>query len=272
MTERRIVRSQVSLTEVPGGPGRTFEGRVVPYMDKTYIGPDKRGFYEQVHPDAFQADLRSGSDVVALFNHNPDYVLGRTAAGTLELDSRDDGLYSRIHLPDTTWGRDTAESTRRGDIRGMSFGFEARSDDWSLVPGGHAQLRTLLDNHLIDVSPVTLPAYQNTTAAVRSAIGSEDLEAWIAQRAASGTTSGDDGGLGGGDELANQPNNSDGVGSKTCPNCGAVNDAGARFCDMCGNALGDDASGEAATFAADRAQIFVVRANLRGKLIGQKLS
>jgi HK97 family phage prohead protease len=164
--ERRTVSA--TITDVKDD-GKTFYGMVAPYLSRTYIGPPKRGFFEQIDPNAFLSDLKAGTDVVALFNHNPDYLLGRVSAKTLQLESRDDGLHSVIKLPDTSTGRDVAESVSRGDITGMSFGFEVREDDWGFVPGGHAQLRTLKDVSLVDVGPVTMPAYDQTTAAVRSA-------------------------------------------------------------------------------------------------------
>jgi phage head maturation protease len=55
----------------------------------------------------------------------------------------------------------------RGDISGSSFGFAiaaAADEEWSAPPArGELPLRTLKKLRLIDVSPVTFPAYQATS-------------------------------------------------------------------------------------------------------------
>ena len=165
MAERRTTKTEIRAAN----DGRTFEGYAARYNEPTQIGnPRKGGFFEQVGPTAFQRSLGEGSDVAALFNHDPNLLLGRTASGTLRLEHRDDGLHVTNDLPDTTTGNDVRALVNRGDIRGMSFTFVSRKDEWKSMPGGHAQLRTLHDVDILDVSPVTFPAYPSTTASVRS--------------------------------------------------------------------------------------------------------
>jgi uncharacterized protein len=120
-------------------------------------------FREKIRPGAFARSIRSHDDVRALLNHDPNQVLGRTSAGTLELSEDHHGLRSVIHLPDTTLGRDLYTSVSRGDINQMSFGFVANSDAWSQ----DRAIRELIDVTLFDVSPVTYPAYQATSIAAR---------------------------------------------------------------------------------------------------------
>jgi hypothetical protein len=57
-------------------------------------------------------------------------------------------------------------SIDRGDINQMSFGFRTISDSWHKEEG--ADIRTLEEVELIDVSPVTFPAYPDTSVALRS--------------------------------------------------------------------------------------------------------
>src|SRR5262245_26955397 len=47
---------------------------------------------ERVSPRAFDDTLNSGSDVIACFNHDPNYLLGRRSAGTLSLSTDATGL------------------------------------------------------------------------------------------------------------------------------------------------------------------------------------
>ena len=79
-------------------------------------------FQEIVRKGAFNESI-GRDDIRALFNHDPNYVLGRNRAGTLELVEDDVGLRVRITPPDTTWAKDLQASIRRGDITQMSIGF-----------------------------------------------------------------------------------------------------------------------------------------------------
>lgn len=122
-------------------------------------------FKEKVRKGAF-AESIGKDDIRALFNHDPNYVLGRNRAGTLELVEDDVGLRVRITPPDTSWARDIATSIRRGDISQMSIGFVVEDDEWSSKDG--IDTRELKKVRLFDVSPVTFPAYTATDVGVRA--------------------------------------------------------------------------------------------------------
>lgn len=125
------------------------------------------GLRETVAPGAFTRTLEEGADVKALFNHNPDIVLGRNKAGTLTLEENTKGLKVNIQPPDTETGRGVVESVRRGDVSQMSFAFEVVEVTEKDVGDGWWE-RTLVDVELSDVSLVTYPAYPDTTIAARS--------------------------------------------------------------------------------------------------------
>ena len=122
-------------------------------------------FKEKVRKGAF-AESIGKDDIRALFNHDPNYVLGRNRAGTLELEEDDVGLRVRITPPDTSWARDITTSIRRGDISQMSIGFVVEDDEWSSKDG--IDTRELKKARLFDVSPVTFPAYTATDVGVRA--------------------------------------------------------------------------------------------------------
>ncbi len=124
-------------------------------------------FNEQVAPGAFRKSVQA-DDVRALFNHDPNYVLGRNTAGTLRLVEDDIGLAIEIDPPDTQYANDLKISISRGDISQMSFGFEVIKDSWVQGEGKELDLRTLEEVKLWDVSPVTFPFYRDTDVAVRS--------------------------------------------------------------------------------------------------------
>src|SRR5690606_32247160 len=130
------------------------------------------GFREKIARGAFKKTLRE-ADVRALWNHDPNYVLGRTKSGTLKLHEDDRGLAIEIDPPDTQWARDLMTSIERGDIDQMSFGFRVVKDDWERKPDGTI-IRTLKEVQLFDVSPVTFPAYPQTSVQVRDMLRALD--------------------------------------------------------------------------------------------------
>jgi len=124
------------------------------------------GFRETIAPGAF-SDAIEKSDVRALLNHEPNFVLGRKKTGTLKLWEDERGLAIDIDPPETQWANDLLVSIGRGDIDQMSFGFTVGEDRWEEVDG--ETRRTILRvDELFDVSPVTFPAYPETDAALRA--------------------------------------------------------------------------------------------------------
>lgn len=132
------------------------------------LSEDLGGFREQIAPGAF-AEAVQKDDVRALLNHDANFVLGRSGAGTLRMKEDAHGLAVEIDPPDTQAARDLMVSLKRGDINQMSFGFSVRPNgqNWAKDDAGQ-YIRTLTRVRLFDVSPVTFPAYPQTDVAVRS--------------------------------------------------------------------------------------------------------
>lgn len=125
--------------------------------------------YEAIAPTAFTRALDGDtSDPRALINHNPSLLLGRRSAGTLRLGVDSQGLEFEVDLGNQSYARDLRESVERGDLRDMSFGFIPGEDEYSRAKDGR-QIRTHTSvAELLDVSPVTYPAYQGTDLQLRS--------------------------------------------------------------------------------------------------------
>lgn len=132
---------------------------------------------ERIHPGAFDAALRE-DDVRALFDHRSERVLGRRQPGstspTLRLSVDERGLKYEVDLPDDELG--LAQKIERGDITGSSFGFMVETA-WGAKRGrvtweehNGLMIRNVYDLELIDVGPVTFPAYAGATAESRSAL------------------------------------------------------------------------------------------------------
>lgn len=122
-------------------------------------------FREKFAPGAFSSDLNGGRDVRALVNHDKTRVIGRRSAGTLRLFDEPEGLRFEIDLPDTSYARDLAESIRRGDVNGVSFGFLNPVSRLAVEVG--QRIREVTSASLKEISIVTFPAYEGSELAIR---------------------------------------------------------------------------------------------------------
>lgn len=139
----------------------TIGGYAALFGSQTVIGDSYR---EVIARGAFAEALKG--DVRALVDHDSGRVIGRTTAGTLRLSEDLTGLAVEIDLPDTTDGRDLAALIARGDISGMSFGFNVTKQTWDET--GDMPTRTIEAVSLREVSVVAFPAYPDTSIALRS--------------------------------------------------------------------------------------------------------
>jgi uncharacterized protein len=110
--------------------------------------------------------LRSGSDILALLDHDQTKLLARTRSGTLKLAEDGKGLAFALDVPDTSIGNDVLELAKRGDLGGMSFGFQVDKDGerWT----GNKR-RNLYAINLREISVVSAwPAYPETSVIARA--------------------------------------------------------------------------------------------------------
>lgn len=143
-------------------------------------------FREEIAPGAF-AESIARNNVRALWNHDTSEVLGSTGNGSLRLAEDAIGLWFELELPDTQRGRDAYTLIERGDVTQMSFGFRALpdGDEWRIDEDGQ-YIRRLVKADLLEVSPVTFPAYPATSVGVRSEILGDEVQIPDAIRRAAG--------------------------------------------------------------------------------------
>ncbi len=148
----------LEIRDVDGN--RTIRGMAIPFnRDSADLG----GFRERIDPGALKRSLES-SDVVMLWQHDAAQPITRESTG-LKLEIRKSGVWFEADASDfTTRQRDLLE---RGVVKSMSFGFVSNEDSWEQER--KPVRRTLLDIDLREISPVTWPAYNQTSVAIRSA-------------------------------------------------------------------------------------------------------
>lgn len=129
-------------------------------------------FREKIRPGAFTRVLSENPDVIGAYNHNWDYVLGRTTAGTMTLEQTDAGLRYAIDInPKDTQAMSVYEKVRRGDVNQSSFVFTVRKEEWTEPEENSAQLdlREIVEiGKLYEVGPVPFAQYPEASAQARS--------------------------------------------------------------------------------------------------------
>ena len=133
------------------------------------------GCIEQIAPGAFSSSM--GLDVRALINHETRLVLGRTTAGTLSLQEDATGLYGEIKINEhDSDAMNLYARVQRGDVNQCSFGFDIIAEDYVVSPDGQTCTWTVRDLVLYEVSVVTFPAYEATSAVARGADDAASLK------------------------------------------------------------------------------------------------
>jgi len=155
--------------------GKTIEG-IAAVVNKT---TDLGWFEETIASGAFDDVLRD--DVRALVNHDPNLILARSndGKGTLDLGIDETGnLTYSFETPNTTIGNDALENIRNGNMTQSSFAFTIKEETWEFARADNKlekDRRTIVKlAQLFDVSPVTYPAYADTSVAARSLEGGKE--------------------------------------------------------------------------------------------------
>jgi HK97 family phage prohead protease len=172
--ETRTLAEPVELRAADGEKPKVRGYAAVFNRESENLGDDQYQFREIIEPGAFDDVLND--DVRALLNHDPNFILARSKAGTgtLKIGTDERGLFYEFEPPDTQAGRDLVESIKRGDIDQSSFSFRVKKEGqkWEETKEGDGPKmakRTITKvARLFDVSPVTYPAYPDATVAFRS--------------------------------------------------------------------------------------------------------
>ena len=166
-----------------------FTGEASVYGQPALIGSRKYGFVEWIAPGAARNNLED--DVRFLVNHDSSTAMGlplaRTASGTMKLSESKKALIADADLAPVTLTRDLKVLIDRGDVNQMSFAFVPGLQTYGTVDlfdpkrAGHYGIdmpdefdgmpfvRVDSFERLYDVSAVTYPAYEGTTATMNNA-------------------------------------------------------------------------------------------------------
>lgn len=170
----RMVKGEISAK----GDGRTLFGHFAMFNRSTTINSWEGNFREQIAPGAFARSIKNkGSQIKVLFNHGMDPSIGDKPLGrpsVIHEDAR--GGYIEVPLSRTSYNEDIIALLADEALDGMSFRFSVPSggDSWEYPTTG-LPIRTLTEVNLMEVGPVTFPAYSATSVGVRSR---EEFSIW----------------------------------------------------------------------------------------------
>lgn len=194
MVRRTLHVQNLTVRSADGEQPARIEGYASVFNQESQAISDWWGssYREKVLPGAFTKTIAEG-DVRALWNHDPNWVLGRSKSKTLRLSEDDYGLKVEIDLPDTSWANDLSTIMQRGDVDQMSIGFQIVKDKWESTRNRETNkredLHILIEAKLFDVSVVTFPAFTQTEAKVRALVDAGlDLDKLLATLSAQRAT------------------------------------------------------------------------------------
>ncbi|MGZ9782471.1 HK97 family phage prohead protease [Bacillus pseudomycoides] len=163
--KRNLTTEQMEIRESDNGT-KTISGYAVKWEMKSHTMGYWRRFKEQFKRGSFTDSLTS-EDQLALWSHDTSQVLGRTKNGTLRLFEDEIGLRFELDLPNTTLGNDAYETIKRGDVDGVSFGFQMQKEEWDESDQDNI-VRSVTKAKLLEISPVAFPAYPDSQVSARS--------------------------------------------------------------------------------------------------------
>jgi HK97 family phage prohead protease len=165
--QRSVTFTEAELT------GNRFEGYAAVFDQVADLGD----FTEEVDRGAFRKVLADKPNVPLVLDHNQSLPpLATTGANTLRLIPDARGLRVEADLDDDHFMTPTLKSMiRRGEVHGMSFGFIAGPGNSRMEQRGDRPHRVITNFRVLtDISPTWRPAYEGTTAEVRSTLGEYD--------------------------------------------------------------------------------------------------
>jgi HK97 family phage major capsid protein/HK97 family phage prohead protease len=176
---RAIFPGEIELRDLAGDVTDampTMEVGFARYGEWTEISSIFEGnFMEQVAPGAFTKTIKENTpNMRALFEHGRDPQIGNKVLGPIaDIRDTENGPMAEVPLLDTSYNRDLLPGLRAG-VYGSSFRFkvireefnrDAEQSDYN--PDGLPE-RTILEAKVMELGPVTFPAYAGATAGVRS--------------------------------------------------------------------------------------------------------
>lgn len=174
--------------DAENGDGLTFEGYGAVFNSPTRIDSWEGTFDEQLAPGAFRKSLRENTPKFQ-FDHGRS-VFGSLPCGVItDIHEDDRGLFVVARMSSSWYWEPLREAISSQAVDGMSFRFSVVNEEWRDNAGNKVKpeelngilyygeqpertplLRILKEVKCAEVGPVVWPAYDDTTAGLRSKV------------------------------------------------------------------------------------------------------
>ena len=174
--EARILKANIGIESRAEGKRYLEYDAIVFNTRSRNVG----GFYEIISPTAVRgADF---SEWFAKKNHNTNFMLGSSEAGTANYVITDTAVRASVLVGDSTIWADTMKEVERRELNHASFEFTVKEggDSWErITEDGKVKLvRTVTAiEKIYDMSPVNFPAYKDTMGIT---VAKRSLDAFLA--------------------------------------------------------------------------------------------
>ncbi|OSC30701.1 hypothetical protein B8W69_06600 [Mycobacterium vulneris] len=155
---------KLEVRSLPNKPHRMVIGGIAALFGAP--SNPRLGFTEIVERSCFNKSQGDGYPLVrALYEHQPDIVLGAVHSGTMRIFQDGKAMTYEVDMPATRSAE--YESIARGDVHSSSIAFQAYQDEWRRGTNGYPE-RHLLSARLDHIAPTSMPAYPDATVSLRS--------------------------------------------------------------------------------------------------------
>lgn len=164
---QRFYAAKLETRDDSGVEGR-IAGRPIVLNSRTDLGP----FDEIIDSGALtETNL---NDVRLCLNHDTSYVYARSrknsVKNTMWIDTDTEGLKfeADLAIKESSRAKDLYVAIERGDIDKMSFMFSIDEERWEDLESDHPTRHITKIGSVVEISPVTFPAYDATEINARS--------------------------------------------------------------------------------------------------------
>jgi len=167
---------QIGTRNEDGTGGLKITGTPIVYNRECVIFENDHFCLTEIIETGAARDALLRAEQVLLWNHDSAKPMAARKNNTMSIREDASGVYIDADISGTVWGRDGHEAIKSGLVDKMSFGFFIKDDGYTeerfVENGKRCCKRTLKKfDRIVDFSPVTYPAYQDTGILARDADG-----------------------------------------------------------------------------------------------------
>lgn len=149
----------------------TLAGQCILYNQ---LSSDCGGWCDMFLPGCFAES--QDDDILALYNHNSDHILGRVSNGRLKLQFSDAGVSMSLDMSNTSIAKDIVTLIEDETVKGMSFGCFIDESEWDLN-SYNLPVQKISKATLVEVTITGNPSFVETSVLIKRSLEEAKKEA-----------------------------------------------------------------------------------------------